>query len=58
MAAEPKGSPGWPELAFCTMSTAKKRSVLTHNSSNAGRATVERVASVMIPSSIPLWRDL
>jgi hypothetical protein len=44
MAAEPRGSPGWPELAFCTMSTARKRSVLIHNSSNAGGArVVERV---------------
>ncbi len=34
MAADPMGSPGWPELAFCTMSTAKKRSVLTHCSSS------------------------
>ncbi len=40
MAAEPRGSPGWPELAFCTMSTARKRSVLIHNSSNAGGARV------------------
>jgi hypothetical protein len=36
MAADPIGRPGWPELAFCTMSTARKRSVLMHNSSNAG----------------------
>jgi hypothetical protein len=40
MAAEPIGSPGWPELAFCTMSTAKKRSVLIHSSSNAGGAII------------------
>jgi hypothetical protein len=40
MDAEPMGKPGWPELAFCTMSTARKRSVLMHSSSNAGGATV------------------
>jgi hypothetical protein len=45
MAADPIGSPGWPELAFCTMSTARKRSVLMHSSSNAGGvAIVENVA--------------
>jgi hypothetical protein len=44
MAADPIGSPGWPELAFCTMSTARKRSVLMHNSSNAGGAVVVNVA--------------
>jgi hypothetical protein len=38
--AEPMGKPGWPELAFCTMSTARKRSVLMHSSSNAGGAMV------------------
>jgi hypothetical protein len=40
MAADPIGNPGWPELAFCTMSTARKRSVLIHNSSNAGGADI------------------
>lgn len=38
MDAEPRGKPGWPELAFCTISTAKKRRVLIHNSSSAGGA--------------------
>jgi hypothetical protein len=38
MAADPIGNPGCPEFAFCTMSTARKRSVLIHNSSNAGGA--------------------
>jgi hypothetical protein len=42
MAADPIGSPGWPELAFCTMSTARNRSVLMHNSSNAGGAALLR----------------
>jgi hypothetical protein len=47
MAAEPIGSPGCPELAFCTMSTARKRSVLMHSSSNAGGAiAVTNVAEV------------
>ena len=40
MDAEPMGKPGWPELAFCTMSTARKRSVLMHSSSSAGGAIV------------------
>jgi hypothetical protein len=40
MAADPIGSPGWPELAFCTISTARKRSVLMHNSFNLGGAAV------------------
>ena len=40
MAAEPIGKPGWPELAFCTMSTARKRSVLMHSTSNAGGAAI------------------
>jgi hypothetical protein len=45
MAADPIGSPGWPEVAFCTMSTARKRSVLMHNSSNArGTVIVANVA--------------
>ena len=29
MAADPRGSPGWPDLALCTISTAKKRSMFT-----------------------------
>jgi hypothetical protein len=45
MAADPMGSPGWPELAFCTMSTARKRSVLMHNSSNAGGAAIVATAA-------------
>jgi hypothetical protein len=45
MAADPIGSPGWPELAFCTISTARKRSVLMHNSSSLGGAAIDaRVA--------------
>src|ERR1035438_8287625 len=40
MATEPRGDPEWPELACCTMSTARKRSVLTHNSSKLGGASV------------------
>jgi hypothetical protein len=44
MAADPIGSPGWPELAFCTMSTARKRSVLIHNSNAGGADIVANVA--------------
>ena len=40
MAAEPRGNPGCPDLAFCTMSTARKRSVLIHNSSSSGGESV------------------
>ena len=40
MAAEPRGNPGWPELACYTTSTARKRSVLIHTSSNLGGASV------------------
>jgi hypothetical protein len=54
MDAEPIGKPGWPELAFCTMSTARNRSVLMHNSSNAGGAMVaESVAEDDMRCALP-----
>ncbi len=31
--AAPRGKPGWPDFAFSTASTAKKRIVLMHSSS-------------------------
>src|SRR5687768_6484891 len=34
MSAIPIGVPGWPECAFSTASTARKRIVLTHSSSS------------------------
>src|SRR6476659_7391219 len=34
MSAMPIGVPGWPEFAFCTASTARKRIVLTQSSSS------------------------
>ena len=40
MAAEPRGRPGCPDLAFCTASTARNRSVLTQSSSSSGGAMV------------------
>jgi hypothetical protein len=55
MDAEPMGKPGWPELAFCTMSTARKRRVLMQSSSNAGGAIViETVAEGVIECASPL----
>jgi len=55
MDAEPIGKPGWPELAFCTMSTARKRRVLMHNSSNAGGAMgAESVAEDDMRCSLPI----
>lgn len=52
MVAEPRGNPGWPEFAFCTMSTDRKRSVLMHSSSNAGGARVvaSAVEAIMVAS--------
>ena len=46
MAAEPRGRPGCPDLAFCTASTARKRNVFTQSSSSSGGAMV--VESVMV----------
>jgi hypothetical protein len=54
MDAEPIGKPGCPELAFCTMSTARKRSVLMHNSSNEGGAmVVKSAAEVVVGCALP-----
>ena len=41
----PMGAPGWPELAFPVMSTAKQRIVLMHfqSSSPEGLAMVETI---------------
>jgi hypothetical protein len=48
------GKPGWPELAFCTMSTARKRRVLMQSSSNAGGAiVVESVADEVMEYALP-----
>jgi hypothetical protein len=58
MAAEPRGRPGWPDFAFCTMSTARKRSVLIHISSNAGGATVVESAAEDVMVALSLFLSI
>ena len=38
MGAQPMGAPGWPELAFSTMSAASVRIVLMHRSTGTAAA--------------------
>lgn len=42
MGAMPMGAPGWPELAFAGISTAKQRIVLMHFQSSSEYVIFER----------------